>query len=199
MNQEKYSIDRLLGVLQGADPKLTTQVILTLAEMNDRKAVLGLLAPALAANSDADVRTAAANALRQLTGGVPGKAEAVRLLTDTAKAYFAQRPLIEGVVDGKVELWRWDEAKRQCVSTTVAADDAARAMAARWARDAHRLAPDDQSTVTSPRKASMTLGLEFHAKPDLPPVNVLRIAGGWLASCPRQSWAKKHQHSPGPG
>ena len=46
-------------------------------------------------------------------------------------------------MDGKVDLWRWDAAKRQCVATSVAPDDAARAMAARLARDAYAIAPDD--------------------------------------------------------
>ena len=47
-------------------------------------------------------------------------AEAVRLLTDAARTYFDRRQPIEGVVDGQVELWRWDEGKRQCVAKTCA-------------------------------------------------------------------------------
>ncbi len=136
--------ERLLGILQGAKPKLMVQAILTLAEMNNPKAELSLLSPCLAPNSDAEVRAAAAAALKQLTGRVPAKAEAIGLLTDAAKDYFDRHQPVEGAGDDKVELWRWDEGKQQCVAKTYAAEDAARAMAVRWAHDASLLAPDDR-------------------------------------------------------
>ena len=58
-------------------PKLKVQAILTLAEMNSRKVALALLEPCLVGKSDAEVRAAAAAALRQLTGSVPTRPEAI--------------------------------------------------------------------------------------------------------------------------
>ena len=43
------------------------------------------------------------------------------------------------MTDGRVELWRWDQDKRQCVVHSGTPDDAARALAARFARDAYAL------------------------------------------------------------
>ena len=89
------------------------------------------------------MRAAAELELQRLTGGVPTRAEAVRLLTDAARAYFDRRQPVEGVVDGKVELWRWDEPQRRCVARSVTPEEAARTLAARRASDAYAIAPDD--------------------------------------------------------
>jgi hypothetical protein len=151
--------DPLMGILERADPKLAVQVILALAEMNSAKAELCLLAPCFSTGSDAEVRAAAAAALKQLAGRAPNRAEASRLLTDAAKIYFQQRQAFAGAVDGKVTLWHWDEEKHQCVAKTYLAEDAARAMAARWARDAHLLAPDNRDALL----LSMTTMLEAAA------------------------------------
>jgi hypothetical protein len=51
---------------------------------------------------------------------------------------------VAGVIDGKIDLWRWDEAKRVCVSRSGTPDDAARALASRWARDAYEISPQQR-------------------------------------------------------
>ncbi len=136
----------LAAILDGADPKLAVQAILTLAEMNNPKVALYLVWSCVSEKSDPEVRAAAAAALKQLTGRVPTQPEAVQMLNDAAKAYLARRQPIEDVdaVDGKVALWRWNQAKRQCVVVRrCTPEDASRGLAARWARGAHFLAPDD--------------------------------------------------------
>ena len=124
--------DVLTGVLDRADPKLAVQVILTLAEMKNPRALLSLLAPCWL--GEVEVRAAAAAAIKQLTGRTPSRAEASRLLTDTAKTYLQQRLAFEGSVDGKVTLWHWEDEKHECAAKTYLVEDAARAMAARWAQ-----------------------------------------------------------------
>ena len=57
------------------------------------------------------------------------------MLRDAAQAYFDGRQP-DGVVDGRVELWRWNAEKRRCEVRTGTPEDAARAMAARWASNA---------------------------------------------------------------
>jgi hypothetical protein len=134
----------LIAALDAADPKLKVQTILTLAEMNDRKVAVDLLLPCVSEKSDAEVRAAAAAALKQLTRRAPTRPEAVALLTDAAKSYFARREPIEDVDNGKVELWSWGQQKRQCVVHSGTPADVDRALAARYARDAYALAPDDR-------------------------------------------------------
>ncbi len=134
----------LLAVLDAADAKLKVQAILTLEEMNSREAVLFLLAPSLSEASAGDVRQAAAAAIRRLTGTVPTRPEAVALLATAAKGYFDRRAPIEGVTDGRVELWRWDEGKQQCVAQSGTPEDAARRLDARLARDAYRIDRDNR-------------------------------------------------------
>jgi hypothetical protein len=133
----------LVGVLENADPALRVQVILSLQALGDTQAKLFLLEPALAPASDQAVRAAAQNALRQLAGGVPDRDEAVRLLTDAAENYFDRREKVADETGGKVELWQWDADKKQCRVLELPGEDAARAVAARLAGDAFRLAPDD--------------------------------------------------------
>jgi CheY-like chemotaxis protein len=133
----------LVAVLQGADPKLLVQAILVLAEMGQRRAAIDMVGPCVSEKSTAEVREAAAAALRQLTGHVPTRPEALRLLRDMANIYFNRRQPIEYVVDGKVELWQWDDRQRQLTVHSGTPADAARALAARFARQAYALDPND--------------------------------------------------------
>jgi hypothetical protein len=135
----------LVAVVEGADPHLAAQAIMVLGAAKDTRFSSCLLVPCLAEHSDPAVREAAAAALRQLTGSVPDRATAVRILTDGANRHF-EHPNFDRFLagaDAQVDLWRWDAAKRQCVMRKVAPAYSVRALAAAWARDAHLLAPDD--------------------------------------------------------
>ena len=134
----------LVAVVQQADPQLTVQAIEILGAMNDPKVAFCLLRPCLAEKGDPTVRLVAQRELERLTGRLPDRPQAAYLLTDAAKAYFDRHQPVEGVVNGKVELWRWDPSKRRCVARGVAPDEAARSLAARLARDAYAIAPDNQ-------------------------------------------------------
>ncbi len=133
----------LAAVLQGADPKLMLQAILVLAEMGQRKAAIDLIGPCVSEKNAAEVRAAAAAALKRLTGHVPTRPEALRLLRDAAKTYFDRRQPVENVVDGKVDLWQWDPERRQLTVHSGTPADAARALAARFARQAYAVDPND--------------------------------------------------------
>lgn len=157
--------DALVAALDSDDPKLQTQAILTLTEMNNSKAAIDLLSPCVSEKADAEVRKAAAAALSRLGGRVPSRAEAVQRLTEAAKTYADGRQPIEGVADGRVDLWRWDAAKRQCVSESGTPDDAARHRAALLARKAYALAPNDPQVrllhlVTAIDAAAYAAGLD---------------------------------------
>jgi CheY-like chemotaxis protein len=139
------ALPALVAVAEGADAHLATQAVEALGNMKDSRVALSLLRPCLSEKSDQALRDAAAAALRRLGMAVPSRTEAVHLLTDAVKAYFERSSRVAGGPDGKVVVWRWDQAKRQCTARTCTADDASRAVAVRRARDAYDLAPDDPS------------------------------------------------------
>jgi len=140
----RSAFDPLAAAVVRSDPKLAVQAIEALGALGDRRAVPYLLAPCMAEDSPAEVQAAATAALKRLVGAVPDRAEAVRMLADSARAYFDRGQPVEGAAEGKVKVWRWDEAKRQCESGSISATAAARALAARWARNAYSLAPHDR-------------------------------------------------------
>ena len=138
------AVDPLLGILERSDPRLMVQAILVLGEMRARKAAVYLLGPFTAEASDPKVRAAAGAALARLLGRVPSRQEAIRLLTERAKDYFDRRQPVDGAHDGKVEIWSWHEGQRKCVDEQVSAGDAARILAARFARDAYAIDTKDR-------------------------------------------------------
>jgi hypothetical protein len=133
----------LMGILERSDPKLMAQAIQVLAQMNARDSVLYLLGPYASPKSDPAVRAAAGAGLRQMLGRLPSLQGAVKLLADQAEEYFDGRRPVRADIDGNVVLWSWNPSQNQCVSRFCPADLAARLTAARLARDAYALAPDD--------------------------------------------------------
>lgn len=136
--------DPLTAAVVRSNPKLAVQVIETLGVLGDRRAVPYLLAPCLAEDCPPKVKDAAAKALKRLIGIVPDRADAIKMLTDSARAYFDRGQPVEGADDGKTQVWRWNESKWRCDNRTVSAADAARALADRWARDAYSLAQHER-------------------------------------------------------
>ena len=134
----------MVAILAGAGPEMKVQAIQVLADLRVAEAIPLLLAPALAAGSDPRVRAAAEAALVRLWGHTPSKEQAVLTLVTQATDYLQRRQAIRGESDGRVTLWHWDEEKGQCTAASYALDDAARVLAARLARDALALAPDNR-------------------------------------------------------
>jgi hypothetical protein len=137
------AVDPLVGLLEASNPRLVTEAIRILAQMGAKQAGIYLLRPCCSQTSEPEVRATAAAALKAWYGSTPTKPEALRLLRERAKAYFDHKQPIKGGVDGRVQLWRWDENNKQCVPKSYPADEAACAMAARLARDAYALAKED--------------------------------------------------------
>ena len=92
----------LVAVLQGADPKLMVQAILVLAEMGNPKAAIDLVGPCVSEKSDAEVRAAAAAALRATHGArAHSAAIAVAVAQRARECISIARQPIENVVDGQ--------------------------------------------------------------------------------------------------
>jgi CheY-like chemotaxis protein len=135
--------EALAAIVADADPKLQLQAILTLTELNNPKVKVDLIEPCVSEKRDPEVRKAAAAALQQFTGRVPTKEQAGPALLEAAMAFCQQRQPADGLIDGRVDIWRWDPEKRQCVVHSGTAQDAMRARAARLAKAAYALLPKD--------------------------------------------------------
>lgn len=137
----------LVAIVEQADAKAAVEAIQVLAAAKDARVAPCLLRPALSDKSDPATREAAVAALEQLGVAVPSRAAAVKLLVQEARDYFEPRGVVEGAATTgeRVELWRWDAARRQCVARVGTSNDLVRAVAADRARDAYALAPDNPS------------------------------------------------------
>jgi CheY-like chemotaxis protein len=142
------AVDPLVAALEAPDQALVARVLQVLAAMNKRDLALWMQAPWAAPSSPADLRRAAQQAMLRLCGATPTPADAAALLAQKARGYLEGREPLALLPDGSVLFWRWDATKKQSLSQKLAADTASRAMAARLARDAYRIAPDDREIRT---------------------------------------------------
>lgn len=137
------AVDPLIAILDRGDPKLTVAAIRLLAELRAQRATVFLLAPFASDRSVPEVSQAAESALRTLLGQTPSREEALQLLAQRAEECFAGRAALREDLDGQVKLWTWDAGAKQVVPRSAPADEAARSLASRLARDACSVAPDD--------------------------------------------------------
>ena len=87
-------------------------------------------------------------AIRQLQGALPTAAQAAQQLYELARSYLAGKQPIRTDMHGRVTLWTWDAAAKQCVERSCPPDEAARAFAARLARAARSLEPENRAAQT---------------------------------------------------
>jgi hypothetical protein len=141
-------IDPLAEIIERADPEFMVEAIRALAEMHASRAIVYLYVPALAEESDLRVREPARAAIRQLQGSVPTPAQAAQRLYELAKSYYSGKQPLTTDSRGRVTLFSWDPAAKRCVARSCPPDDAARAFAARLARAAYQLSPENQAAQT---------------------------------------------------
>jgi hypothetical protein len=144
---DRQAADPLSGILDQADAELKIQAIGILGEMKAPAVQLFLFQPYFSEKSDSRVRAAAGAALKKLGGALPTRDQVVRLLIENAKKYFNHRQIVPGVVDDKAEVWHWDGARHKCVVEQIPVADASRALAARLARYAFDIAPENNVAV----------------------------------------------------
>ena len=154
----------LVGALECENPRIAVRAAEMLGALKAQAAADFLLAPYASAQSDAAVRKAAGDALQSLLGQLPSRAEAGQRLAQRAGEYFNHRHPLHEDIDGQLEIWAWDEAARGPVAHRVPVDDARRMLAARFARGAYAVRPDDESVrlvylATMLEEASFANGL----------------------------------------
>jgi hypothetical protein len=125
----------ILGALDVPNDYLKAQVILVLGRMGSSKALMHLVRYAVDDSVPAGVRDSAVAALTKIVGPIPDRYEAERYLAQqTARLLQGQIPY-QPDYEGNVELWSWDDTKREVVPHKLSAADAGVLLAARTADD----------------------------------------------------------------
>ncbi len=137
----------LIAAIDASQAELAAQAIRVLARMEARPAAVFLLKPYATPGTDPAVRWLAAATLKREFGSVPGERQALELLVERASSYFYGEEAVRPDADGLVEIWRWDAKQGKPVAGRYTPKDAARFLAARLARDAHALAPEDPQVL----------------------------------------------------
>lgn len=137
----REAIAPLTAMVRSSQATAGIQAIQALAELGEPLAALDLFAPALLADSPAEVRAAAADALIKLIGRVPQADESAATLLRKARPAFdeaLQEPDPEAT---PVLRWRWDEKQAKLDYAAVPPVVARLDRAAEWSADAARLIP----------------------------------------------------------
>jgi CheY-like chemotaxis protein len=109
----------------------------------DPKLAVYLFVPLLHEKTAPEVRAAAEAAVARLLGTTPTRPQAARQLAARVRQYLDRPHLLAADASGQATVWSWDETAKQPVPQTAAADQAGRSFAARLARDAWSLLPED--------------------------------------------------------
>ncbi len=133
----------LLGVLEGTDESLKTQVIEVLGRLQAHQAVAQLLFPLLSPATTPELKVAASKALEQIAGHVPSPPEALRLLERAARRPLEQSRQEDDVRGASVEIWHWNAKRKASMPVKYDATGASLAVATRAARDLYQLDPGD--------------------------------------------------------
>jgi hypothetical protein len=135
----------LIGALDGAGESLKAQIIAVLGRMGSGRAAVHLVRPALDTHAPAQVRDVAVVALQKVVGAMPDRYEARRYLSNEATRLLHGELPYEADQDDNIELWSWDEAKREVSARKLPKADAAVFLAARVANDLYALNADDSA------------------------------------------------------
>ncbi len=157
----------LIAILRSGDPLLVAQAARTLGETGSKDSTIYLLAPCTSPESPAAVRSAAAAALLDIVGAVPGHEQAARILAKQAREYYDGRLNLNADENGNVTVWHWDTSKKRAVPKTYPAEEAAVVLAERLADEALSVSPGDRELRTL-RLATMLEKVAYAAGIDNP-------------------------------
>jgi hypothetical protein len=135
----------LLGALDTENDYLKKSVIVALGRMGSSRATAHFVRPAVDPAASPELREGARAALTKIIGTVPDCYEAERYLAqETARLMQGEMPY-RADADGLIQLWTWDEAKREVVPRPLPKKDAALLLASRTANDLYLLKKGDNA------------------------------------------------------
>ena len=164
----------ILGALDVPNDYLKAQVILILGRMGSSKAVMHLVRYAVDDSVPAEVRDAALAALTKIIGPIPDRYEAERYLAQQTARLLQGQIAYEPDHENLVELWTWDEAKREVVPRKLPIGDAAVLLATRTANDLYALqASGGRQSPEPARSDALNRALRLKLLTNLELANVL--------------------------
>ena len=155
----KDAFSPLVYALESDDPKLTAQVVAVLGAMQNARAELFLLRPCFAPDVDPAVKAEAQAALKNSNRNPASASQAVDILSTSAKRYLDHIQPQAGTSDDFAQVWAWNPDKKELIEHTTNLEDSSRALAARLARDAFAIAPNNPNA----QKQYITAELELAA------------------------------------
>ena len=131
----------LLAALSGSNTGMQALAARALGRVGSEKARMPLIRPYFIGKGS--VQKMAAQALRQLGGGLPSSpSESAAQLKHIAERHLVDGiPPVEAEYDGTLELWTWSTELNNVIANRLTAREAAAVAASRTARDAYELNP----------------------------------------------------------
>jgi HEAT repeat protein len=139
----KPAIEPLLAALDTSDEALKNQVIEVLGDLKAQRAIMYLVRPYVAPDTDEAQRRVAEDALLKIVGLLPAPRGAERYLLLQARSYLGGAMPLPPDYNGQVQLWRWNPDTKEVVPITLFGEDAARVAAGQAASELYRLRPDN--------------------------------------------------------
>ncbi|MDY0169508.1 MAG: hypothetical protein RBS80_23400 [Thermoguttaceae bacterium] len=196
---EGGAVEPLLGLLEDGSPDLIAQAIRVLAALKADRAVPRLLGIAFSPEHAPELRTLAQAAVEHITGHRPAPADAARMLESNAREYFDRRRPIFGAIEGSVGWWHWHPERQSLESKSYTEDAARRLLAARLARDAHAIAPDNRgiellhlSTMLEQAAFDHGLGKPLPTEPGTPAARAIEAGPVMLEEVMQEALATGH-------
>lgn len=138
------AVGPLLAALEAPNTEVAVQALESLGALRARETLPVLLATALDPAQPQPVRRAAHDALKQFGAAVPPPAEAAQWLARQAVEYYDGRVPLRVQPNGGVETWVWDAPQNAPVMKYLTPQGVSLLRAARLARVAHELLPQDE-------------------------------------------------------
>ena len=139
-----FTIEPLIGVLQSSDMALVAHIIEVLGRLDARNAVVYMIQPYAAEGSSDPLRQSAGDALVRIVGAKPTQRESREFLFRRAQAFFDGRVPRQPGIDGRVELWQWDETEKATKPQKFTPRAASLIVAARLSGDLYALDSENE-------------------------------------------------------
>ncbi len=139
------TVDPLLALLSSSDTNLRRAAIEALGRSGSARVLPYLVRPYVADGTGE--QQVAAKAIRQQSGRLPGRDEAIQLLTVAAERSFSGRTDVGPDINGKVVVWTWDDASQIAIRNEMLQTDAAAVSASRLYRDQLMLEPENSELL----------------------------------------------------
>ena len=189
------AVGPLVAMLDSPDSNVVSAALRALAALNIGETDRFLVPLCFSEQGNGEVRKAAQTAFRTLGGTVPDRPQGVRLLVDEAQAYFNHQRRLKADDSNRTEMWFWNAETKQPEAKSYSADGAQLVLAARFARQAYALAPEDPqarlmriATALEPAAYQNGLDKPLVVQKDSPAARASQLATTCWKRCSATRW-----------